>query len=90
MGIHRPVQDLTDTDETGRYQTNPTVSKPLRKYPAQRAMAILHSDWYIYIYIYTRYDLKYMYQCEEKKTESWKIDMKTESKVEEEEGNSAG
>ena len=68
MGIHRLVQDLTSTDETGRYRTDPTVSKPLRKYPAQRAMAILHSDWYIYIYI--RYDLKYMYQCEEKKTES--------------------
>ena len=32
-----------------------------------------------------------MYQCKEKKIESWKIDMKTESKVEEEEeGNSAG
>ena len=70
MGIHRPVQDLTGTDETGRYRTDPTVSKPLRKYPAQRAMAILHSDWYIYIYIYIRYDLKYMYQCEEKKTKS--------------------
>ena len=68
MGIHRLVQDLTGIDETGWYQTDPTVSKPLRKYPAQRAMAILHYDWYIYIYI--RYDLKYMYQCEEKKTES--------------------
>ena len=57
-------------------------------------MAILHSDKKphhtgIYISIHTHYDLKYMYQCKEKKIESWKLDMKTESKVEEEQGNDA-